>query len=202
MLRTAPVAERLRASRRPPTRLPAFLLWTLLPLTSLLLPGCATNLGTGGQAMLQIDQNYPITVGRLVESYLDTSSRLRVYLQICEDAGPQGPICSEGSVRMLAMVEAQRTSLLKRIDERYLKAGKERPVYVYGPVCDGMGEMIMVPRCQVAIALGIWDPNLRDYVFYSPRHGSGSLIESQGFNTFLEITGRAAGIARKAGAGF
>jgi hypothetical protein len=141
---------------------------------------------------------HPITVGRLVEARMDTSHRLRVYLQICEDATPEGIVCSDDARRVLAMVEAKRKSLLQRLADRYLKDGRERPVYVYGPICDGLEEMILVPRCQIAVAMGIWDPYLQDYVIYSTLHGSGSFVESEGFNTLMEVTGRAAGIARKA----
>ncbi len=160
--------------------------------------GCATDLGTGRRVVDTLQNSYPITVGRLVTAQLDTRHRLRVYLQICEDADADGPVCSEESLRVLAMVEADKKSLLERIANRYLEAGREKPVYVYGPMCDGMQEMILVPRCQLAVALSIWDPYLRDYVVYSTLHGSGSFLESDGFGTFLEVTGRAAGIARKA----
>ena len=167
----------------------------------MLLGGCAKDLGTGPEVVLALQDDYPITVGRLVEAHMDTTNRLRVYLEICEDAGPDGPICEENSLRVLALVQANKKSLLQRISERYLTAGRHMPVYVYGPRCEGIGEMILVPRCQQALAMGIWDPHLRDYVFYSTRHGSDSLLESEGFNTFLEVTGRAAGILRKAGMG-
>ena len=173
----------------------------LLPaLASLLLlfPGCATNLGTGTEVVQDLSTHYPITVGRLVTAHLDPSKRLRVYLQICQDAGPDGPVCSEDDLRVLAMVESNRESLLKRLVERYLEAGKEQPIYVYGPMCEGMSEMILVPRCQTALALGIWDPLLRDYIVYSTLHGTGSFLESEGFDTFLEVTGRASGLARTA----
>lgn len=167
-------------------------------LLALPLLACATDLGTGTDVVRNLEQAYPITVGRLVAATMDTGHRLRVYLQICEDEGPAGPICREDGVRVLAMVEANKKSLLQRIADRYLEAGKSKPVYVYGPRCEGLEEMILVPRCQSALALGIWDPHLEDYVFYSTLHGSGGMIESEGFNTFLEVAGRAAGIVKKA----
>jgi hypothetical protein len=136
-------------------------------------------------------------VGRLVTAQLDPSRRLRVYLQICQDGDEGGPVCSESDLRLLAMVESGRKSLLERLAERYLLEGREMPVYVYGPMCDGLKEMIRVPRCQTAVALGIWDPNLKDYVIYSTTHGDG-MLESEGFERFIEVTGRASGIARKA----
>jgi hypothetical protein len=170
----------------------------LLVLGTPVLAGCATNLGTGSHVIASLEATYPITVGRLVAAQLDTSHRLRVYLQICEDADAQGPVCSEESLRVLAMVEADKKSLLQRIASRYLEEGRDHPVYVYGPLCEGLQEMILVPRCQLAVALSIWDPHLEDYVVYSTTHGSGSFIESEGFNTFLEVTGRAAGIVKKA----
>ncbi len=164
-----------------------------------LLPACATDLGTGSRVISELQESYPITVGRLVDAHMDTRHRLRVYLQICQDAGPEGMVCADDDLRVLALVEADKKSLLERLAQRYLADGRDKPVYVYGPLCDGFGEMIVVPRCQTAVALGIWDPRLRDYVLYSTLHGSGSLIESDGFNTFLEVTGKAAGLARKAG---
>ncbi len=171
----------------------------LLPmLIVVLLPAaCSTNLGTGSNAMQNLQTSFPITVGRLVTAHLDPSRRLRVYLQICKDADEGGPVCSESDLRILAMVESGRKSLLERLAERYLVEGREMPVYVYGPMCDGLAEMILVPRCQTALALGIWDPNLKDYVIYSTMHGDG-MLQSEGFETFIEVTGRASGIARKA----
>ncbi|UCE85879.1 MAG: hypothetical protein JSU66_16390 [Deltaproteobacteria bacterium] len=165
---------------------------------SFLLSGCATNLGIGVQTVKQLEASYPITVGRLVEAHMDTGSRLRVYLQLCQDLGIAGMACSDDDLRILAVVEAEKKSLLRRLAERYLDEGREKPVYVYGPMCEGLEEMILVPRCQHAVALGVWDPYLQDYVLYSTEHGSGSLIESEGFNTFLELTGKAVGIAKKA----
>jgi hypothetical protein len=183
--------------RRPaPARAPAPAAWVAGALA--LLAGCATDLGTGAKVVEALGSNYPITVGRLVEARMDTSSRLRVYISICDDAGPEGPVCAEEGLRVLAMVESRRTRVLKRLANRYLRDGSEKPLYVYGPLCDGMEEMILVPRCQKAVAIGVWDPLLRDYVIYSTLHGSGSFVESEGFDTFLEVTGRAAGIARKA----
>lgn len=167
-------------------------------LGSLLLTACATDLGTGSRVVETLMASHPITVGKLVEAHMDTSDRLRVYLQICEDATAEGIVCAEDSRRVLAMVEADRKSLLRRLADRYLKDGKDHPVYVYGPICDGLEEMILVPRCQIAVAMGIWDPYLRDYVIYSTLHGSGSFVESEGFSTLMEVTSRAAGIARKA----
>ena len=86
---------------------------------------------------------------------------------------------------------------LRRLAERYLIEGRDKPVYIYGPMCDGMEEMVVVPRCQNAIALGVWDPYLNDYIVYSTLHGD-SVMESEGFQSFLEVTGKAAGVVRKA----
>lgn len=160
--------------------------------------GCATDLGTGENVISELHHTYPITVGRLIEAHLDKSDRLRLYLQACEEDGPGQMDCHENTFRILALVTAERKSLLQRIDTRYLEMGKDKPVYVYGPRCDGQDEMIVVPNCQRALALGIWDPYLDDYVFYSTRHGSGSFVKSEGFESFLDVTGRAAGIVRKA----
>ncbi len=167
-------------------------------LSTIALFGCATNLGTGEAVISELHHTYPITVGRLVEAHLDKSDRLRVYLQACEERGPGQMLCHDDTFRMLAVVSAERKSLLERIDTRYLEAGKDMPIYVYGPRCEGKEEMIVIPRCQEALALGIWDPYLSDYVFYSTRHGSGSFVESEGFESFLNVTGRAAGIVKKA----
>ena len=170
----------------------------LLVAATLALAACATDLGTGFEVAETIEQSYPITVGRLVDAHMDTRHRLRIYLQICQDATQDGMICSDDDLRVMALVEAEKRSLLERIAERYLVDGRDKPVYVYGPLCDGFEEMIVVPRCQSAVAIGIWDPRLRDYVLYSTHHGSGALVNSSGFSTFLEVTGRAAGLARKA----
>jgi hypothetical protein len=173
-----------------------FATWLLL-FGVVLLPACSTNLGTGSQVVKHLQASYPITVGRLVATHLDPSRRLRVYLQLCQSGDEGGPLCSESDLRLLAMVESGRKSLLRRLAERYLVEGREMPVYVYGPMCDGLKEMILVPRCQTALAMGIWDPNLKDYVIYSTTHGDG-VLESEGFERFIEVTGRASGIARKA----
>jgi predicted small secreted protein len=170
----------------------------LVVAAALLLPACATNLGTGSRIAHLIETTYPITVGRLVEAHMDTGHRLRVYLQLCQDIGLGGLVCSEDDLRILAVVEAEKKSLLHRLAERYLDEGREKPIYVYGPMCEGLEEMILVPRCQTAVALGVWDPYLKDYVLYSTLHGSGALVESAGFNTFLELTGKAVGIIKKA----
>ncbi len=163
------------------------------------LPGCATNLGTGDTVVAELHTSFPTTVGKLVDAHMDTRHRLRVYLQICEDAGPDdGPVCSDDGLRVLALVEARKKRVLERLAHRHLVNGAERPVYVYGPMCEGFEEMILVPRCQHAVAIGVWDPYLRDYVVYSTQHGNGSFVESEGFETFLDLTGRAAGLARKA----
>jgi hypothetical protein len=172
----------------------ALTLSCFLPLTL----ACATNLGTGSEVMQDLTKDYPITVGQLVKAHLDPSKRLRLYLQICQDAGPDGPVCSEEDLRILAMVESHKEGLLQRLVERYLEEGKERPIYVYGPMCEGLSEMILVPRCQTALAIGIWDPVLRDYIVYSTLHGTGSFLESDGFDTFIEVTRRASGLARTA----
>ena len=71
------------------------------------------------------------------------------------------------------------------------------PVYVYGPACDGLAEMILVPRCQRAMAISAWDPHLRDYVVYSTLYGD-SVLESSGFENFVSVTGRITGLVRKA----
>jgi hypothetical protein len=173
----------------------AGLLAVLFPL---ILPACATDLGTGNDVLQDLAETYPITVGRLVSSEMDTRHRLRVYLEICEDADAMGPVCSDKTLRILALVEGQKQSVLERISDRYLHQGREKPIYVYGPVCEGLGEMIVVPRCQIAKAISVWDPTLEDYVVYSTEHGSGSFLESNSFQLFLDITGRAAGIAKKA----
>jgi predicted small secreted protein len=170
----------------------------LVVATSLLLSACATNLGIGSQTVKHLETSYPITVGRLIEAHMDTGSRLRIYLQLCQDLGLGGMACSEDDLRILAVVAAEKKSLLRRLAELYLDEGREKPVYVYGPMCEGLEEMILVPRCQQAVALGVWDPYLHDYVLYSTEHGSGSLIESEGFHTFLELTGKAVGIVKKA----
>lgn len=167
-------------------------------LGTLALFGCATDLGTGKSVISELNNNFPITVGRLVEAHLDKDDRLRIYLEACDQRGPGQVVCHDKSFRMLAVVNAEKKSLLQRIDERYLEAGKDAPIYVYGPHCEGAEEMIVIPRCQQALALGIWDPYLDDYVFYSTQHGSGSFVESDGFESFLNVTGRAAGIVRKA----
>jgi hypothetical protein len=162
-----------------------------------LLSGCAHDLGTGSKVVADLKTSYPTTVGKLVTAYLDPSRRLRVYLQICRDADAAGPVCLEDDLRVLAMVESGRKSLLERLAGRYLQDGSDKPVYVYGPMCDGFEEMILVPRCQNAMAIGIWDPHLRDYVVYSTLHGD-SLIQSEGFENFIEATGMAAGVVKKA----
>jgi hypothetical protein len=164
---------------------------------TLLLTGCAHDLGTGSKVVADLKTSYPTTVGKLVTAYLDPSRRLRVYLQICRDADAEGPVCLDEDLRVLAMVESGEKSLLERLAGRYLQDGSGRPVYVYGPMCEGFEEMILVPRCQNAMAIGIWDPNLKDYVVYSTLHGD-SLIQSEGFENFLEVTGRAAGVVKKA----
>lgn len=168
-----------------------------LVVATLVATGCGHNLGTGNQVVADLRTSYPTTVGKLVTAYLDPSRRLRVYLQICRDADAQGPVCLDNDLRVLAMVESSRKSLLERLATRYLQDGGDKPVYVYGPMCEGFEEMILVPRCQNALAIGIWDPHLRDYVVYSTLHGD-SVLESEGFENFLEATGKAAGVVRKA----
>ena len=127
---------------------------------------------------------------------MDPSRRLRVYVSLCHE-NPTGPVCGRDEPRVLAMVESDERRLLERLAERYLIEGRDKPVYVYGPMCDGMEEMVVVPRCQSAIALGVWDPYLNDYIVYSTLHGD-SVMESEGFENFLEVTGKAAGLVRKA----
>ncbi len=180
----------------PQRHVSCLLLLAALAATSLL-AGCAHDLGTGNAVVADLKTSYPTTVGKLVTAYLDPSRRLRVYLQICRDADADGPVCLEDDLRVLALVESGRKSLLERLAGRYLQDGSEKPVYVYGPMCEGFEEMILVPRCQNAMAIGIWDPHLRDYVVYSTLHGD-SLIQSEGFENFLEATGMAAGVIKKA----
>lgn len=174
------------------------LLATRAALALIALSGCATNLGTGNTVVDELHTSFPTTVGKLIDAHMDTSHRLRVYLQICEDAGPEGAVCSDDGLRVLALVEARKKKVLERLAHRHLVNGSERPVYVYGPMCEGFAEMILVPRCQRAVAIGVWDPYLRDYVVYSTEYGNGSFVESEGFETFIDLTGRAAGLARKA----
>lgn len=169
----------------------------LAAVSALALGGCAHDLGTGSEVVADLQTSHPTTVGRLVTAYLDPSRRLRVYLQICRDADGDGPVCLDEDLRVLAMVESGQKKLLERLAARYLQDGSEKPVYVYGPMCDGFEEMILVPRCQNAMAIGIWDPHLRDYIVYSTLHGD-SLIRSEGFENFLAATGRAAGVVGKA----
>jgi len=163
---------------------------------ALLSAGCATDLGTGLQVMEKLEETYPITVGKLVAAHMDPSRRLRVYVSLCHE-NPGGPVCGREEPRVLAMVESNERKLLERLAERYLIEGRDKPVYIYGPMCDGMGEMVVVPRCQNAIALGVWDPYLNDYIVYSTLHGD-SVMESEGFENFLAVTGKAAGLVRGA----
>ena len=163
---------------------------------ALLLSGCAMDIGTGLGVMEQLEETYPITVGKLVAAHMDPSRRLRVYVSLCHE-NPNGPVCGREEPRVLAMVESGERNLLERLAERYLIEGRDKPLYIYGPMCDGLKEMVVVPRCQSAIALGVWDPYLNDYIVYSTLHGD-SVMESEGFETFLDVTGRAAGLVRKA----
>jgi hypothetical protein len=163
---------------------------------ALFILGCATDLGTGLQVMEQLEEAYPITVGKLVAAHMDPSRRLRVYVSLCHE-NPDGAVCGREEPRVLAMVESGEKRLLERLAERYLIEGRDKPLYIYGPMCDGLEEMVVVPRCQSAIALGVWDPYLNDYIVYSTLHGD-SVMESDGFATFLEVTGKAAGVVRKA----
>jgi len=157
---------------------------------------CATNIGTGRKVMEKLEDTYPITVGKLVAAHMDPSRRLRVYVSLCHE-NPTGPVCGREEPRVLAMVESNERKLLERLAERYLVEGRDKPVYIYGPMCDGMEEMVVVPRCQNALALGVWDPYLNDYIVYSTLHGD-SVMESEGFQNFLQVTGQAAGILRQA----
>ena len=161
-----------------------------------LLAACATDLGHGLGVMEQLQETYPITVGKLVAAHMDPSRRLRVYVSLCHE-NPQGPVCGREEPRVLAMVDSGERRLLERLAERYLIEGRDKPVYIYGPMCDGMEEMVVVPRCQSAIALGVWDPYLNDYIVYSTMHGD-SVTQSEGFENFLDVTGKAAGLVRKA----
>ena len=168
----------------------------LVVLFAVALLGCATDLGTGLQVMEKLEETYPITVGKLVAAHMDPSRRLRVYVSLCHE-NAKGPVCGRDEPRVLAMVESGEHALLERLAERYLVEGRDKPVYIYGPMCDGMEEMVVVPRCQNAIALGVWDPYLNDYIVYSTLHGD-SVTESEGFDKFLEVTGKAAGLVRSA----
>ncbi len=148
------------------------------------LGGCSTDVGTGLQVMEKLKESHPITVGKLVAAYMD-GSRLRIYLSACRES-LQGPVCGRDEPRLLAMIESGERQLLERLAERYLIEGREKPLYIYGPMCDGLEEMVVVPRCQTAIALGVWDPYLNDYIVYSTLHGA-NLIESEGVQELLEV---------------
>ncbi len=165
-------------------------------LVALLWTGCATNMGTGTTVVEQLASEYPITMGRLVRADVEPSRRLRVYLQLCPNIDGAWA-CDEHDPRMLAVVESGEKQLLRRLAQQYLVSGREMPVYVYGPRCDGLEEMILIPRCQTALALGVWDPALRDYIVYSTMHGDG-VMKSAGFESFIEVTARATSLAKNA----
>lgn len=160
---------------------------------------CATNLGTGESVYRELQSSYPIAIGRLVAAQVEPSRRLKVYLQLCEmrDVSPIALDCKEEDPRLLAIIESSETKLLKRFAQQYLPLGQEMPVYVYGPSCDGLGEMILIPRCQRAVAISVWDPHLRDYIVYSTMHGD-TVLESSGFENLVQATSRITGVARRA----
>ena len=111
---------------------------------ALLSSGCATDLGTGLSVMEQLEETYPITVGKLVAAHMDPSRRLRVYVSLCHES-PNGPAqCGREEPRVLAMVESGERRLLERLAERYLIEGRDKPLYIYGPMCDGLKEMVVV----------------------------------------------------------
>ena len=96
---------------------------------ALLLTGCAMDLGTGLGVMEQLEETYPITVGKLVAAHMDPSRRLRVYVSLCHE-NPNGPVCGREEPRVLAMVESGERSLLERLAERYLIEGRDKPLYI------------------------------------------------------------------------
>ncbi len=157
---------------------------------------CATNMGTGSSVVEQLSASHPITVGRLIRAEVEPSRRLRIYIQLCQNIDAAW-VCDDNDLRVLAVIESGEKQLLKRLAQQYLVQGRDMPVYVYGPPCDGLQEMILIPRCQTAIALGVWDPSLRDYIVYSTLHGDG-LMKSDGFNEFIEVTAKATSLARNA----
>lgn len=158
--------------------------------------GCATNMGTGSKVVEELVSSHPITVGKLIRADVEPSRRLRIYIQLCQNIDRTW-VCEEDDPRMLAVIESGEKQLLKRLAQQYLVEGQEMPVYVYGPPCEGLEEMILIPRCQTAVALGVWDPSLRDYIVYSTLHGDG-LMKSDGFNEFIEVTAKATSLARNA----
>ena len=168
----------------------AVAVWTALS------TACATDIGTGTHVIEDLRQDYPISVGRLVHADVEPSRRLRIYLQLCQREG-SGYTCAEDDPRMLAMIESGEKKLLKRLAHQYLTEGSGMPVYVYGPPCEGLGEMVLVPRCQSAVALGVWDPHLKDYIVYSTLHGD-SMVSSPHFENFIEVTARATSVAKGA----
>ncbi len=165
-------------------------------LLAALVTGCATNMGTGTRVVEDLASDHPITMGKLVRAHVEPSRRLRVYLQLCQNIDGVWT-CDEHDPRILAVIESGEKQLLKRLAQQYLVEGSEMPVYVYGPRCDGLEEMILIPRCQTALALGVWDPNLRDYIVYSTKHGD-TVIKSDGFENFIDVTARATSLARNA----
>ena len=168
----------------------AVAIWTTLA------TACATDIGTGTTVVEDLQQDYPISVGRLVHADVEPSRRLRIYLQLCTREENRF-VCAEEDPRMLALIESGEKKLLKRLAHQYLEEGSEMPVYVYGPHCEGLGEMVLVPRCQTAVALGVWDPHLKDYIVYSTLHGD-SMVSSPQFENFISVTARATGVAKNA----
>ena len=168
----------------------ALAIWTVLAMA------CTTDIGTGTTVVEDLRQDYPISVGRLIHADVEPSRRLRIYLQLCHREG-SGYTCADEDPRMLALIESGEKQLLKRLAHQYLIEGSEMPVYVYGPPCEGLGEMVLVPRCQTAVALGVWDPNLQDYIVYSTLYGD-SMVTSPQFENFIEVTARATGVAKGA----
>ena len=174
-------------------------LLTLALSLPLLAAGCATDVGTGSDVLTNLKSSYPISVGRLVAAQLGPSRRLKVYVQLCamRDVSPVQLDCQPDDQRLVAVIESSETKLLRRFAETYLPQGGDMPLYVYGPSCEGLAEMILVPRCQRAMAISAWDPHLQDYVVYSTLYGD-SVLESSGFENFVSVTGRITGLVRKA----
>ncbi len=158
--------------------------------------GCATDMGTGERVVEDLLSDYPITVGKLIRADIEPSRRLRIYIQLCQNV--DGVLtCEDHNQRMLAVIQSGEKKLLQRLANQYLANSGEMPIYVYGPPCDGLEEMILIPRCQTAVALGVYDPSLRDYIVYSTLHGDG-MLNSDGFANFIEITATATSLARNA----
>jgi hypothetical protein len=156
--------------------------------------GCATDIGTGEGVVKDLLSDYPITVGKLIRADIEPSRRLRIYIQLCENVDGV-LLCEDHNQRMLAVIQSGEKKLLERLATQYLAKAGQMPIYVYGPHCEGLEEMILIPRCQTAVALGVYDPALKDYIVYSTLHGDG-LLNSAGFANFIEVTGKATSLAR------